>query len=265
MNDNINGSFKKKKIYFTQVSNNALRDNSLSLKAKGLYATIQSYVTLENFTLYKSTLEKQCSDKKTSFDTAWKELKNSGYLLQLKSKNNATGQWIYQYDLLDTPYTENPGIENPGMENPPYGKPTPGKPSMYNNTDLNNTDLNNTDLNNTSNIKKERKNGLKSYEEIVNNYTNNEKLRTEIFEFIKMRKLIKSPMTDKALNLMINKLNKLSNNNDELKISILDQSIENSWKGIFELKDVKSNGVITNNTGNIEQSSIKPKYDFSDI
>jgi hypothetical protein len=46
-----NGSFRKKKTYFSQVSNEALRDNTLSLKAKGLYALIQSYITIENFTL----------------------------------------------------------------------------------------------------------------------------------------------------------------------------------------------------------------------
>ena len=33
-----NGKFRKKKVYFTQVSNVAIRDKNLSLKAKGLYA-----------------------------------------------------------------------------------------------------------------------------------------------------------------------------------------------------------------------------------
>ena len=47
------GTFRKKKIYFSQVSNEALRDENLSLKAKGLYALIQSYITIENFILYK--------------------------------------------------------------------------------------------------------------------------------------------------------------------------------------------------------------------
>ena len=51
---NNNGKFRKKKIYFTQVSNYALRDKYLSFSAKGLYSLIQSYITIPDFDLYKS-------------------------------------------------------------------------------------------------------------------------------------------------------------------------------------------------------------------
>ena len=52
-----NGAFKRKKINFTQVSNIALRDKKLSLKAKGLYSLIQSFITIENFLFIKIRLE----------------------------------------------------------------------------------------------------------------------------------------------------------------------------------------------------------------
>ncbi|MBO3338971.1 RNA replicase, partial [Clostridium perfringens] len=42
MSINRSGQFRKKKIHFTQVSNMALRDPALSLKAKGLYSLINS-------------------------------------------------------------------------------------------------------------------------------------------------------------------------------------------------------------------------------
>lgn len=135
---NQNGKFRKKKVYFTQVSNAALRDSNLTLKAKGLYSLIQSYITMENFILYKNTLLKQCKEKETSFNSAWKELKDNGYLIQYKFKNEK-GVFIYEYELIDNPTVENPGVENPHVENPPGGKL-----GWYNNTDLNNTDLNNT-------------------------------------------------------------------------------------------------------------------------
>lgn len=45
------GAFIKKEVPFAQVSNHALRDDKLSLKAKGLYALIQSYLTLPDLTL----------------------------------------------------------------------------------------------------------------------------------------------------------------------------------------------------------------------
>ena len=53
-----------------------------------------------------------------------------------------------------------------------------------------------------------------------------------------MRKSIKKPMTTKALELLINNLNKLSNN-DEEKIAILNQSIERSWQTVYPLKTIK--------------------------
>lgn len=90
-------------------------------------------------------------------------------------------------------------------------------------------------------IKKERKLSdmptKSSYDSLIQSKTNNPKLVDAIHEFIKMRKLIKKPMTDHALKLMLNKLDNLSGNNDAVKCAILEQSIANSWQGIFELKD----------------------------
>lgn len=157
------GAFRKKKVYFTQVSNAALRDEKISLKAKGLYALIQSYITLEDFTLYKAFLLKQCKEGKDAFNSAWNELKKSGYLVQYKLQDEK-GLVVYEYELLDTPpHTENPSMDNPHIETPqtlgnslnphtdfpyteksPYGSSTTGKGGMYNNTNLNNTDINNT-------------------------------------------------------------------------------------------------------------------------
>lgn len=134
-----NGSFKPKKIYFSQVSNHALRDNRLSLKAKGLYSLIQSYITIENFILYKNTLKKVCSEGNTAFESGWKELKDKGYLVQEKHQAG-DGTFYYLYDLLDKP-VHTP--ETRGVDNLPYGKP-----GAYSNTYQNNTDLNNTKSNN---------------------------------------------------------------------------------------------------------------------
>lgn len=165
-----NGRFRKRKVTFAQVSNIALRDPNLSLKAKGLYSIIQSYITMEDFILYKSYLMKLSTDKETSFKSAWQELKNLGYLVQYKLQDDK-GFFYYEYELLDevkvdskpielqdinspkvvTPYPEvenhpmdNPGVENPLVDYPPYGLSTSGKSTSINNTDLNNTNLNNT-------------------------------------------------------------------------------------------------------------------------
>lgn len=50
------------------------------------------------------------------------------------------------------------------------------------------------------------------------------------------RKQLKAPMTDQAYKMLLNKLEKLSGGDEEKKVAILNQSIENGWKGVFELK-----------------------------
>lgn len=143
MEDN-NGRFLTKKVNFSQVSNTALRDDRLSLKAKGLYSLIQSYITIENFVLYKNTLRGKCKEGDTSFNNTWKELKQHGYLVQHKNRNEK-GNWFYTYELLDYPEVENRGVE----------KSPSGKVGVYNNTDNNNTDLNNTYINNNNIIQQD--------------------------------------------------------------------------------------------------------------
>ena len=78
---------------------------------------------------------------------------------------------------------------------------------------------------------------------IINNNKNvfveDNKLNKTIIEFIEFRKKIKSPMTDRAIELLINKLDKVGSTTNE-KIEILNRSIMNGWKGIFELpKEIK--------------------------
>lgn len=137
---NTNGSFRKKENPFSQVSNAALRDSQLTLKAKGLYALIQSFITIPNYTLYKTTLKKLCSEGERAFETAWKELKDRGYLIQYKSKTSG-GYFFYEYELSDTAVlTESHTDEIHPLQNVPSGECTP-----YNNIDVNNTDVNNTD------------------------------------------------------------------------------------------------------------------------
>lgn len=85
-------------------------------------------------------------------------------------------------------------------------------------------------------VRKKESKPKNGYEKIIAEYTMNDELKEAIFEFIKMRKLIKKPMTDRALKAIFKKLDKLGRSDGE-KIAILDQSIQNSWQGVFELKE----------------------------
>lgn len=73
---------------------------------------------------------------------------------------------------------------------------------------------------------------------LINNYTENEELRLELNEYLKIRKAKKVPTTARAMQLGLNKLSKLSDN-DEGKIAIVQRSIEHGWIGFFPLSDTK--------------------------
>lgn len=94
---------------------------------------------------------------------------------------------------------------------------------------------NNTSINNI-NINKERKKEAKTYDEILSNFSLSDRLTKTIMEFIKMRKMIKKPLTNKGLELMVEKLKKMAMNEDE-QVKILEQSIMNNWLGLYELEE----------------------------
>lgn len=95
----------------------------------------------------------------------------------------------------------------------------------------NNTNINNTNINNKEERKKET-----NYDKIINSMVEDEEVKNSIYEFIKMRKLIKKPMTDRALTMLINKLEKLSSDKD-IQIKILEQSILKNWTDIYPYKE----------------------------
>ena len=105
--NNKNGVFRPKR-----VSNTALRDPNLSLKAKGLYSLIQSYITLPDFTLYKNHLMSLCLEGTKAFNSAWREIKEKGYLKQYRIPGGENDTFIYEYELLDEPDLSTPGLIN---------------------------------------------------------------------------------------------------------------------------------------------------------
>ena len=99
-----------------------------------------------------------------------------------------------------------------------------------------------------------KKNKKTEFDILIDEYTCNDKLKESIYEFIKMRKGIKKPITTYGLKKMLNELDSLAND-VETKIQILDRSIMRSWAGVFEL----NNNGETNNTQS--QQPPKPEVD----
>lgn len=78
-------------------------------------------------------------------------------------------------------------------------------------------------------------------------FPNDESLNQAFLDYLEMRKQIKKPMTERAIDLAIKKLEELSvlpfsdSMNNDLAIQILNQSVMNSWQGLFPIKEQKTN------------------------
>ena len=106
--------------------------------------------------------------------------------------------------------------------------------SIYNTKELNINNTNYNSINNISNIKKEIQK-KKEIPQIVVEMLPNLELQDLFCEFLKVRKLLKKPMTDLAIKNSINKLNKLAKNDEEKKI-IINQTIEHSWQTFYPIQ-----------------------------
>lgn len=97
------GRFRPRRVKFAQISNCALQDPKLSLKAKGLYSLIQSLITNPNHDMRVWKICKLCKEGEKAFQSAWKELKDCGYLKQYRMPTGERGKFKYEYDLLEEP------------------------------------------------------------------------------------------------------------------------------------------------------------------
>jgi hypothetical protein len=112
MAQNPSGKFRRKRVNFAQISNSALHDKNLSLKAKGLYSVIQSIITLPDEDMRIWKIRNKCKEGNNGFEAAWKELKDCGYLKQYRMPGTKKGQFDYIYDLLDQPDLSTPATIN---------------------------------------------------------------------------------------------------------------------------------------------------------
>jgi hypothetical protein len=55
--------------------------------------------------------------------------------------------------------------------------------------------------------------------------------------FVDMRKASKKPMTERAAQMILKKLDKLSGGDEATQIAILDKSVVKCWSDVYELKD----------------------------
>ena len=215
---------------YTIMANYHFRDKNLSLKAKGLLSMMLSLPDGWGYSV--EGLVKLSADGRESIMATLKELEKFKYLKrsQSRDKSGKLGEAIY--DIFEQPWS--------GF--PTTAKPMSGKPSSEKTTLLNTNKLNTKVLNtNNKKVSKAQSKPVENFDSIIQKSTESIELRETLVEFVKFRKLIKKPMTNKALELIIAKLNKLGQSDRE-RVAILNQSIERGWAGVFSLKDEEQQG-----------------------
>ena len=138
---------------YTIVSNGILKNQSLSLKDRGLIITLLSLPDNWAFTI--NGLSKIIPDGKDSIKNSLKHLEELGYVSKTQSRGEfgKYGNIVIEVHetpilpIVENPLTENPSTENPLTENPLTGKPVPENLSQYNNNKYNtNPSINNQNV-----------------------------------------------------------------------------------------------------------------------
>lgn len=76
-----------------------------------------------------------------------------------------------------------------------------------------------------------------TYVSLIDDYTDNENLKSSLSDFVEMRKKMKG-FTTRALKLALNKLDELALD-DFTKVDIVNQSVMNSWKSFYPIHSNK--------------------------
>ena len=95
------------------------------------------------------------------------------------------------------------------------------------------------DLKNKNKNNKKKSSYSSAFVTILDDISDDE-LRSLYYEFIDMRKSIKSPITsERALKMLINKVNELEPNDIGKQKKMLENAIVNNWKSVYPLKEEK--------------------------
>ena len=212
---------------YTQISNEVLQSDHLSLLAKGLLAVLLSHPP--NFKVTADWIHRHCDEGRLRVRKGLTELQEAGYL-EKRSERNDKGhviEWVWdvnQGDKMIRTIDEITGPESPevqkvvsGQVGPDVQKSTSGRPVPIYKKQTNKEKVNQ---------KEKTKTPLPAW------------LSEELWEdFKEHRKLLKSPITPLAATRILKTLNQVAADYSEAEArQSLDTSIANGWLGVFPPK-----------------------------
>ena len=206
---------------YTVLPNQILRDETLTLQAKGLFCMMASLPENWDFTVKGLATVAGCGREKIS--AALKNLEDAGYLLR-EQGHSETGQFAANlFVLYDEKIAPLPGFPSTGK--PSTGKPLPGNPTQINKERI-----------------KERRNKppivprevLARVDEACGE---DQELRDGIMALLENRKKLRKPVdTVKKIDGILNRLSEYSGGNRRMKLAMLDKAVEWDWLSVYPLK-----------------------------
>lgn len=219
---------------FTAINNAILRDSSLSDGAVRLLVYMLSMSNDWNFNIRQ--MAKFFGVSVSTISNRINELKQAGYIRTEKitdGKGRFTScvWFVYENPCSNlSEHGENRTRFEPNTDLTEHGKTEDIRNNINEEKPL---------IKEISSIK-EKAGGFDSIFEEFPLFASDPELKSVFEEFIKMRKKIKAPLTENALKLAINKAIDLSGGDPEEIKKIVNQSILNSWRGLFPEKSTKA-------------------------
>jgi hypothetical protein len=205
--------------FYTIVSNDVIKDSSLSMQAIGLYAYMVS--NSKDWKFYKSELPNHFKNGRDAVYSAWNELVEKGWIIS-KPSNAEDGKlngWNHVVVRDKHRLT---------------GKPSDGKPVIRKTRHTENPSL----INNNSNKYQLKEITTKSkapaaVDVVLPGYIDNELWD----EYLLTRKRLKAPNSKRALTTLLNKIAKMEAERSGSGIQALEDANSNGWKSVYPPKD----------------------------
>ena len=253
---------------YTVMSNVHFREKEMTLKAKGLLSLMLSLPDDWNYSI--AGLVAICVEKESAIVSTLKELKKFGYLRVDKLMPNQTesGRIEYIYNVFEKPQEyEEQGEEKQGVEN--QGLEFQGVENQVQlSTNKSITKISSINKLNTDKKKKESKSD--SFDQLIQNYCDtlpfeqSEKVKGLLQEWLKVRKAKRAAMTDKSIELNLNKLTSLANKSGLDVADYLEEVICRGWQAFYEIKDYNTpqQGLQQKSNGNVFLDIAKEEHIF---
>lgn len=195
---------------YVVMNNKFLRNKEMSLKAKGLLALCLSLPDTWDYSL--NGLVAICKENITSVRSGLKELEEHGHLKRNKLKNDK-GHFIYEYVIFEVPYIENLYVESQQVETLPV------------------------DNHIQISIEEESIKRESIEKDIYIDKGVNPSIIPLFKEYLEIRKSINSPLNEKGLSMLIDRVYKLSSGNLVVQKLMLENAIMNRWKNVYKPKE----------------------------